>query len=134
MPRGKFEFAFDIGIIVYVEMALKWNRITGVHSLSSPGQFMPLFIALAQLIATAYRALKAIHPSSSLQVEPDADEGEFNLKYEYRINRMTDFKLFLADSEPECLHTTASSRGDMDEDLALEPLSKGAISSGLQSV
>ena len=68
MPRGNFEFALDIGIIVYVEMALRWNRITGVHSLDSPGQFMTLFIALAQLIGTAYRALRI---AFELTVESD---------------------------------------------------------------
>ena len=45
MPTGKFEIAFNIGIVVYVEMAIKWNNISGVNSLSSPGQFMPFFIA-----------------------------------------------------------------------------------------
>jgi hypothetical protein len=55
MGTGKFEISFGIGIIVFVEVALKWNHISGVHSLSAPGQFMPFFIALAQLITTFYR-------------------------------------------------------------------------------
>jgi len=55
MSTGKFEIAFELGIVVYVEMALKWNHISNVHSLSTPGQFMPFFIALAQLVTTLYR-------------------------------------------------------------------------------
>ena len=58
MGTGKFEIAFELGIVVYVEMALRWNHITGVHTLSAPGQFMPLFIALAQLVTTVYRVGK----------------------------------------------------------------------------
>jgi hypothetical protein len=75
MPRGKFEFVLDIGIIVYVEMALRWNRITGVHSLNSPGQFMPLFIALAQLIATAYRGIKVVAQSAIGESDFSSDDG-----------------------------------------------------------
>lgn len=45
-------------MVVYVEMALKWNNISGVHSLSTPGQFMPFFIALVQLLATLYQVSK----------------------------------------------------------------------------
>ncbi|KAK7432350.1 hypothetical protein QQZ08_000912 [Neonectria magnoliae] len=52
---GKIEMTVNIGIIVFVEVSLKWNKITDVHSLSSPGQFMPFFIALAQLVSTVYR-------------------------------------------------------------------------------
>jgi hypothetical protein len=50
MGTGSFEIAFELGIVVYVEMALKWNNISGIHTLSQPGQFMPFFIALAQFI------------------------------------------------------------------------------------
>ncbi|KPM38818.1 hypothetical protein AK830_g7750 [Neonectria ditissima] len=52
---GKVEMTVNIGIIVFVEVSLRWNHITDVHSLSSPGQFMPFFIALAQLVSTLYR-------------------------------------------------------------------------------
>jgi hypothetical protein len=55
MGTGKFEIALELGIVVYVEMALKWNHISGVHTLSAPGQFMPFFIALAHFITTFYR-------------------------------------------------------------------------------
>jgi hypothetical protein len=58
LGTGKFEIAFEFLIVVYVEMALKWNHISGVHTLSVPGQFMPLFIALAQLVTTFYRVGK----------------------------------------------------------------------------
>ena len=80
MPRGKFEFAVDIGIIVYVEMALRWNRITGVHSLNSPGQFMPLFIAIAQLIATGYRGIKAVGQLAVGESDSSAKDGSFALR------------------------------------------------------
>jgi hypothetical protein len=58
MPTRKIEPMISVGIIVYVEMAIKWNHISGVNSLSTPGQFMPFFIALAQLFATLYRLEK----------------------------------------------------------------------------
>ena len=58
MPTGRLDLFVSAGIIVYVEMAIKWNHISGVNSLSTPGQFMPFFIALAQLFATLYRLEK----------------------------------------------------------------------------
>ena len=60
MGTGKFEIALELGIVVNVEMALKWNHISGVHSLSTPGQFMPFFVALAQLFTTLYRLGKYV--------------------------------------------------------------------------
>ena len=60
MGTGKFEIALELGIVVYVEMALKWNHISGVHSLSTPGQFMPFFVALAQLFSTLYQLGKYV--------------------------------------------------------------------------
>lgn len=54
MNYGPLDFLVNIGAIVYVEMALKWNNISGVHSLAAPGQFMPFFIALAQLLSVFY--------------------------------------------------------------------------------
>lgn len=54
MNYGPLDFLVNIGAIVYVEMALKWNNISGVHSLATPGQFMPFFIALAQLLSVFY--------------------------------------------------------------------------------
>lgn len=55
---GAFDFLANVGAIVYVEMSLKWNNITGVHSLNSPGQFMPFFIALGQFFSVFYSAAK----------------------------------------------------------------------------
>src|SRR5277367_1431229 len=76
MPTGEFEIAFDVGIVVYVEMAIKWNGISGVNSLSSPGQFMPFFIALAQLFATLYRLAK--HAAIKLSTDDYGEEdGKF---------------------------------------------------------
>jgi hypothetical protein len=60
MGTGKFEIALELGIVVYVETALKWSDTSGVHSLSTPGQFMPFFIALAQLFTTLYRLGKYV--------------------------------------------------------------------------
>ncbi|KAM0255009.1 hypothetical protein ACHAQJ_006237 [Trichoderma viride] len=59
MNYGPLDFLVNIGAIVYVEMALKWNSISGVHSLAAPGQFMPFFIALAQLLSVFYGVASA---------------------------------------------------------------------------
>ncbi|KAL6881327.1 hypothetical protein J3F83DRAFT_49995 [Trichoderma novae-zelandiae] len=59
MGYGPLDFLVNVGAIVYVEMALKWNHISGVHSLAAPGQFMPFFIALAQLLSVFYGIGKA---------------------------------------------------------------------------
>ncbi|KAK5998385.1 hypothetical protein PT974_00764 [Cladobotryum mycophilum] len=58
MGFGPVDFLVNIGAIVYVEMALKWNKISGVHTLGDPGQFMPFFIALAQLGSVIYAIAK----------------------------------------------------------------------------
>ena len=55
---ASFNIIVIIGMVAYVEMTLNWNSITSVHSLRETGQFMPLFIALAQLIATLYQVCK----------------------------------------------------------------------------
>lgn len=55
---GPLDFLLNVGAIVYVEMALKWNNISGVHSLVTPGQFMPFFISLAQLLSVFYGVAK----------------------------------------------------------------------------
>jgi hypothetical protein len=76
MPTGKLEFTFNVGIIVYVEMAIKWNHISGVNSLSTPGQFMPFLIALAQLFTTLYRLVK--HGAIKVTTEDDGNgDGKF---------------------------------------------------------
>lgn len=78
MGTGKFEIAFELGIVVYVEVALRWNHITDVHTLSAPGQFMPFFIALAQLVTTLYRVVKhAI--IQSIEDDGGGQEGKFLL-------------------------------------------------------
>ena len=70
------DLAVDIGMIVYVEMALKWNKISGVHSVTSPSQFMALFIALAQLIYTIYRLVKfGLKVSAADHHDEDLDWG-----------------------------------------------------------
>jgi hypothetical protein len=78
MGTGKFELSFGIGIIIYVEVALKWNHISGVHSLSAPGQFMPFFIALAQLITTFYR-LGKYTLIKSVEEDVGGQEGKCSL-------------------------------------------------------
>ncbi|KAI9925571.1 hypothetical protein MW887_005952 [Aspergillus wentii] len=55
MATGSLEFVINTGVIAYVELAIKWNHISGVYDLSSPGQYMPFFIALAQLFTTLYQ-------------------------------------------------------------------------------
>lgn len=69
------EFLVNIGVIVFVEMTLKWNHISGVHSLDSPGQFMPFFIGLAQLLAVVYKGI-----SNGLKRMANEDEPE-SLQY-----------------------------------------------------
>jgi hypothetical protein len=78
MDTGKCEIVFEIGVVVYVEILLKWNNISGVHMLSTPGQFMPFFIALAQLITTFYRIGKyALF--QSMEEDNGDPEGKFLL-------------------------------------------------------
>ncbi|PHH88817.1 hypothetical protein CDD83_6998 [Cordyceps sp. RAO-2017] len=60
LTLGSVDLLANVGAIVYVELALKWNGITGVHTLDSPGQFMPFFIALAQFLSVFYSALKYV--------------------------------------------------------------------------
>ncbi|GJN72470.1 hypothetical protein PLICBS_006543 [Purpureocillium lilacinum] len=54
-----FKVAVNWFAIVYVEVSLKWNNIQDVHSLDSPGQFMPFVIALGQLVTVLFLAYKA---------------------------------------------------------------------------
>ncbi|KAL7933594.1 hypothetical protein V8C35DRAFT_303356 [Trichoderma chlorosporum] len=65
MGFGPVDFLVNIGAIVYVEMALKWNNISGVHSLAAPGQFMPFFIAIAQLLSVFYGVGKGLLASAA---------------------------------------------------------------------
>jgi len=58
MHVGPLDFLVNVSAIVYVEMTLKWNDISDVHSLSTPGQFMPFFISLAQLLSVFYGLAK----------------------------------------------------------------------------
>lgn len=70
-PERAFEITVNIGVIVFVEMTLKWNNITKVHSLRDPGQFMPLMIALAQLLAIIYQAVSKFAHIVVLEDEAD---------------------------------------------------------------
>ncbi|ATY64504.1 hypothetical protein A9K55_004413 [Cordyceps militaris] len=69
-----FEITANIGVIVFVEMTLKWNNITNVHSLRDPGQFMPLMIALAQLLAIIYQGVSRFAHLTARN--DDADSGD----------------------------------------------------------
>ncbi|KAL7801308.1 hypothetical protein V8C44DRAFT_353719 [Trichoderma aethiopicum] len=80
MGFGPLDFLVNIGAIVYVEMALKWNNISGVHSLTTPGQFMPFFISIAQLLSVFYGIGKAaMAMAEDEDGESDAESGEFLL-------------------------------------------------------
>lgn len=68
-----FEITVNIGVIAFVEMTLKWNNITGVHSLRDPGQFMPLMIALAQLLAIIYQGVSRFAHLVAVEDEPGFD-------------------------------------------------------------
>ncbi|UNI17412.1 hypothetical protein JDV02_003754 [Purpureocillium takamizusanense] len=63
----------NVSAIVYVEVSLRWNDIQGVHSLNSPGQFMPFVIALGQLLSVFFTASKAV-----MQKAADEDDNAFD--------------------------------------------------------
>lgn len=67
------EITLNIGVIAFVEMTIKWNNITNVHSLREPGQFMPLLIALAQLLAVLYQGLSRFVAIAA--ADDDTDDG-----------------------------------------------------------
>ncbi|PHH60344.1 hypothetical protein CDD81_1829 [Ophiocordyceps australis] len=77
-PRNKIAVSIDlivnIGAIVYVEMALRWNQISGVYSLDSPGQFMPFVIALGQLFSVFFSAAKYLLQSDANESLLDHDQ------------------------------------------------------------
>lgn len=73
---GTVDLVVNIGAIVYVEVSLKWNNIAGVHSLNSPGQFMPFFIALGQFLSVFYSAAKyllLLHAEENVVEEEDGE-------------------------------------------------------------
>ncbi|OAA61348.1 hypothetical protein ISF_05427 [Cordyceps fumosorosea ARSEF 2679] len=84
-----FEITVNIGVIAFVEMTLKWNNITGVHSLRDPGQFMPLMIALAQLLAIIYQGASRFAHLVAVEDEPgfDGESDETECTHEDRILR-----------------------------------------------
>jgi hypothetical protein len=57
MGTGWLEFFFEWGIVVYVEMALKWNGISDVSFGDpwTPGQFMPFLLGLAYLLQACHQ-------------------------------------------------------------------------------
>ncbi|PMB70385.1 hypothetical protein BM221_002836 [Beauveria bassiana] len=70
--QSAFEISINIGVIAFVEMTLKWNNITNVHSLRDPGQFMPLMISLAQLVAIIYQGVSRVAHMAATEDEPPA--------------------------------------------------------------
>ncbi|KAM3466842.1 hypothetical protein BB8028_0002g08980 [Beauveria bassiana] len=68
--QSAFEISINIGVIAFVEMTLKWNNITNVHSLRDPGQFMPLMISLAQLVAIIYQGVSRVAHMAATEDEP----------------------------------------------------------------
>ncbi|KAJ2967270.1 hypothetical protein NQ176_g9740 [Zarea fungicola] len=70
------EITVNIGVIVFVEMTLKWNNITNVHTLRNPGQFMPLLIALAQLLAIIYQGVSSAAHLVASEDEPHLDDHD----------------------------------------------------------
>ena len=42
-----------------MELSIKWNNIQQVNSLDSTGQFMPLFISIAQFVTTIWALAKS---------------------------------------------------------------------------
>ncbi|KAJ6779851.1 hypothetical protein PWT90_00847 [Aphanocladium album] len=68
-----FEITLNIGVIVFVEMTLKWNNIKNIHSIREPGQFMPLMIALAQLFAVIYQGVSRFAHLAAVEDEPSVE-------------------------------------------------------------
>lgn len=65
--------------MVYVEMTLKWNNISDMHTLSTPGQFMSSFIALVQFVTTIYRVGRKSGLIRSIKEVDGAPERELAL-------------------------------------------------------
>ncbi|KAK1256285.1 hypothetical protein MKX07_008544 [Trichoderma sp. CBMAI-0711] len=75
---SSIDFLVNVGAIVYVEMALKWNDISDVHSLASPGQFMPFFISIAQLLSVFYGIGKGmLEMAEDEDSDSDTESGRF---------------------------------------------------------
>ena len=74
--RATLDIFVNVSAIVYVEVSLKWNDIQGVHSLNSPGQFMPFVIALGQLFSVFFTASKAIMQTAADEHAFDPEDGE----------------------------------------------------------
>ncbi|EGR51756.1 uncharacterized protein TRIREDRAFT_103822 [Trichoderma reesei QM6a] len=78
MGLGSLDFLVNVGAIVYVEMALKWNDISDVHSLAAPGQFMPFFISIAQLLSVFYGIGKGVLEMAEAEdSDSDTESGWF---------------------------------------------------------
>ncbi|UKZ74939.1 hypothetical protein TrVFT333_002609 [Trichoderma virens FT-333] len=86
---GPVDLLLEIGVIVYVEMALKWNNISGVHSLATPGQFTPFIVAIAQFLGLFCEVGKGLLslsadedslPSSNLGALQEAIDDEVQRK------------------------------------------------------
>ncbi|KAJ3493908.1 hypothetical protein NLG97_g4430 [Lecanicillium saksenae] len=105
-----FEITLNIGVIAFVEMTLKWNHITNVHSIRDPGQFMPLMIALAQLLAVIYQGVSRFAHLAAIEDEPPFDEGNGTecihenmnklLRRRKNIEETTQADIELGDSSP----------------------------------
>lgn len=73
----------NISAIVYVEVSLRWNDIQGVHSLNSPGQFMPFVVALGQLFGVFFMSAKAMMLSAADEHAFDReDESQLHCRHE----------------------------------------------------
>ena len=59
-----------------MEVSLKWNNITDVHGLNSPGQFMPFFIALGQFLSVFYSATKYFLQAYAGESAVGEEDGE----------------------------------------------------------
>lgn len=64
------DLALNIGVILFVELTIRWNDISGVHSLDSPGQYIPFFIGLAQLMSVGYKAIKNYLKNEAEEEDP----------------------------------------------------------------
>ncbi|PTB70848.1 hypothetical protein BBK36DRAFT_1108685 [Trichoderma citrinoviride] len=105
MGYGPLDFLVNVGAIVYVEMALKWNDISGVHSLAAPGQFMPFFISIAQLLSVFYGIGKAAMAMAGEEESlSDAEFGELCpfVSTWWRITVLTE--LLLDEGDLPCPH------------------------------
>lgn len=108
---AEVDIAVNVGVVVFVELAIRWNSIQGVNSLDSAGQFIPFFIALAQFLSVGYKAV-------ANYMRKFADE-EFDGRQPGRLEAGDQQDNALSpgpDGQPPCPHGKAAAQVHEDEE------------------